>query len=166
MKFLVLSSVLTLAIAQFPSTIKPWTGPIADHQLGHLPADTPEVAIAKQQHLKAFSDVLAVLPELPPEERYRMTGLPLPVILQLMQQAREQLHIPVHHQPTLLHPAVEPHLQPVHHRLDQVEHQPLRTTFTQFAEEIPRSPIGEVPEVHAARLAHLKAYQEVQSALL
>ncbi|ENN79087.1 hypothetical protein YQE_04457, partial [Dendroctonus ponderosae] len=47
---------------------KPWTGAIADHQLGVHPSDTPEVAVAKTQHLRAYEEVLAVLPQLPSQE--------------------------------------------------------------------------------------------------
>lgn len=76
--------------------------------------------------------VLAVLPELPPEERYKEESVTNQIVPQ----------------PT------------IHQQLSAVP-----PTIKTFSEEIPRSPIGEVPEVHAARQAHLKAYQEAAATL-
>lgn len=75
---------------------------------------------------------MAVLPELPPEERYKEESS---------------------HQPQYVVPQYHPQLSAV------------PPTIKTFSEEIPRSPIGEVPEVHAARQAHLKAYQEAAASL-
>lgn len=44
-------------------TLKPWIGPIADHQLGVHPSDTPEVSLAKTQHLRAYAMLLEEFPE-------------------------------------------------------------------------------------------------------
>lgn len=150
-----LSSCLALATSQFvpfdPYTIteptRPiWTGPLADHVNGIPPQDTPEVAAAKVHLDKAYSQVLAVLPVLPPEDRYRTQPNLVPQI---------PVHQHHHVQPQVVQPQAQV-LQPQAQVVPQ---------FTQFAEEIPRSPIGEVPEVAAARAAHLKAFQEAQAAL-
>lgn len=86
--------MLTLTKGQLLVTEKPikrWTGPFADHQLGVHPSDTSEVSQAKVQHLTAHQHVLAVLPELPPEERYIKSGLPLPAVLALQKTATQQI---------------------------------------------------------------------------
>jgi len=86
--------VLTLTNGQLLVTeepIKRWTGPFADHQLGLHPSDTPQVSQAKTQHLTAHQHVLAVLPELPPEERYIKTGLPLPAVLALQKSVTQPI---------------------------------------------------------------------------
>lgn len=82
--------------------------------------------------------VLAVLPELPPEERYK-------------EEAAHQSQL----QPQYVVPQY-----PIHPQLSAVP-----PTIKTFSEEVPRSPIGEVPEVHAARQAHLKAYKEAAANL-
>lgn len=79
---------------------------------------------------------MAVLPELPPEEHYTEG---------VAHQIQPQYVVPQY---------------PIHPQLSAVP-----PTIKTFSEEIPRSTIGEVPEVHAARQAHLKAYQEAAANL-
>ncbi|KAF7283720.1 hypothetical protein GWI33_023104 [Rhynchophorus ferrugineus] len=68
--------LFALAAAQFPLssypevTPAPWKGPYADHVIGQVPKDTPEVAAAKEALNRAYSQVLAVLPVLPQEEQH------------------------------------------------------------------------------------------------
>jgi len=219
-----LLTVLALANAQFPfdldfdyeldvTTRKPWEGPIADHQIGVHPGDTPEVAAAKAAHLNAYRDILSVLPELPAEEEYE-DELPQPIvrriqrpsnvqqqnpsIQQQQQQQRQQQQQqrqftqqqqrpisqqqqrPVSQQQQIPYvpkqqqqvryvqqyePVIQnqiPELRPIDEfylTVDETDESPER------AEDIPRSEIGEVPEVHYARLAHIKALQEAYGTL-
>lgn len=165
-----MSLIAGLASAQFPQfpgleqPTQPWTGPLADHINGQLVRDTPEVAAAKAQHALAHSQVEAILPKLPPEIRYQMTGIVNPVVpqqqpLHIQNQIVPQQRAFVPNQNIVQHPNLVPQTN--------VQQQAIHTSpqFTQFAEEIPRSPIGEVPEVHAARVAHLAAHNQVRHAL-
>ncbi|KAH0999245.1 uncharacterized protein LOC125502535 [Dendroctonus ponderosae] len=121
-----------------------WHGLLADHVLGIPPKDTPEVAAAKVALQNAYSEVLAVVPVLPPEERY-IPG-------------------PIYHQPSLP-PQGHPFVQPVYlPHFNPTEAPTLRNRIIP-AEQVPRSPLGEVPEVQAAREAHFRAYHEVAAKL-
>ncbi|KAL3267091.1 hypothetical protein HHI36_011231 [Cryptolaemus montrouzieri] len=136
-----------------------WTGPLANNAPGVLVADTDEVAAAKAAHYQAHVQVLKVLPPLPPQERYQMTGIPL-----VQPQQPIYNNVPVQ-QPIYNNVPVQ---QPVYKNIpNYVPNQPIHTSpqFQQFAEEIPRSEIGEVPEVDAARKAHLAAYEEAKRIL-
>ncbi|CAH0561156.1 unnamed protein product [Brassicogethes aeneus] len=167
---IILACFLSLGSCQFQNfdpyltTTEPtrpiWNGPLANHVSGLPPPDTPEVAAAKSQLRQAYSHVLAVLPTLAPEVRYQKNGILLPQHPQPIQQQPFQQQ-PIQQQPFPQQTFQPDYQQPI------VEPQPVHNSpqFTQFAEEIPRSRIGEVPEVHAARVAFLKAYQDTLASL-
>ncbi|XP_044255197.1 uncharacterized protein LOC123005481 [Tribolium madens] len=139
---------LSVIIAASAEETPRWTGPFADHKLGQLVQDTPEVAAAKIHHAQAHTEIRAILPELPPEDTVE-EELTVPVI----PEARHVLPEIPQSRPVVRvdHvPQVEPHFE--QSKTGQVPQQ--------LAEEIPRSPLGEVPEVEAARKAHLKAILE------
>ncbi|XP_066145880.1 uncharacterized protein osi isoform X1 [Euwallacea fornicatus] len=152
-------TAICLAVSQLVSTrpttteapLQKWTGPFADHQLGIHPSDTADVAKAKAYHLTAHKDALAVLPILPPEERYIKQKLPLNEnVLVLQKQAVEQI---VKDQEHIQRPVVP-----------RVYLTSSTTIPSVLAEDIPRGPTGEVLEVYAARVAHLKAVAEARAA--
>jgi hypothetical protein len=58
---LVLSLLLAISAAET------WKGPFADHKLGQVVEDTPEVAAAKLRHIETLEAIRAALPELPVE---------------------------------------------------------------------------------------------------
>ncbi|RZB39019.1 hypothetical protein BDFB_006699 [Asbolus verrucosus] len=103
---------LFVAVAASTAEITVWPGPFADHILGQPVEDTPEVAAAKRQHAEAHSQVRAILPELPLEERF------------------PNVHAPVI---APQHPVVIPqHVQ-------QPVVVTVKPQFTHFVEEVPRS---------------------------
>ncbi|XP_050298586.1 uncharacterized protein LOC126737650 [Anthonomus grandis grandis] len=168
--YLLISAFVVIAIANaqllpnfvpaFPDNPldgKPWTGPIADHKLGVHPSDTPEVAAAKAQHFNVYNAVLKTLPILPPEETKVNVNIPVPI---------PTAHIPQHlipvvpeYQPQVHHP--QPLAFPTPSSLFRIP-ESINKKIDVFAEEIPRSEFGEVPEVAAARATHLKAFEEAK----
>lgn len=150
---------------------------------GHIPShhsltgglgDTPEVIAARRQHAAAHAAALAVLPKTAQEpaihrsfhtgsvlshfDHHGVLGDTQEVLAARMQHAaahaaaRKVLpasHDPVFHGSTIF---------PSHH----VGH---NDGIPRFAEDIPRSELGETPEVAAAREAHLAAYAKAKASL-
>lgn len=113
-----------------------WTGPFADHKLGQLVQDTPEVAAAKIYHNQAHTQIRAILPELPPEERFPTAEEEAENVPQIRQV------IPEIHQV----PQVIPEFQRVVPQVRQVVSPPVEVSqYRPVIPEIPR-PV-EVPQV-------------------
>ncbi|EFA02545.1 hypothetical protein TcasGA2_TC008250 [Tribolium castaneum] len=134
---------LSVIIAASAEETPRWTGPFADHKLGHLVQDTPEVAAAKMHHALAHTQIRAILPELPPEDT-----------------AEEEPNVVPQPRPVVPVPQVHPQVVPQVPQPRPVDVPQVRVVPQQLAEEVPRSPLGEVPEVEAARKAHLAAILE------
>lgn len=144
--------------------------------------ETPEVIAARNQHAAAHAAALKTVPRLPAHHEPSHRGFPshiAPAIHNgalvdtpevaaakahhaaahaevrrvLPQLPQQPLSTHTHNFPSLHH--AQPH-HPVHHN---------NPGFTKFAEEIPRSALGETPEVAAAREAHLSYYAKVKAEL-
>ncbi|CAH1370612.1 unnamed protein product, partial [Tenebrio molitor] len=72
---LVLSLLLAISAAET------WKGPFADHKLGQVVEDTPEVAAAKLRHIETLEAIRAALPELPVEAEDHIAQAPRTLIV-------------------------------------------------------------------------------------
>ncbi|CAH0561157.1 unnamed protein product [Brassicogethes aeneus] len=178
--FLVFLGCVALASAQVGVPGPRWTGPQANQISGQLVQDTPEVAAAKAQHQTAYSQVSANLPILPPEIRFQAGQTVQPIQpaqpSQAPQNFAEQQNLG--HQQNFAQQqnfgqqqafSVHEH-QNFGHQQNFAQQQAFAVQqpqpgFEKFAEDIPRSPLGEVPEVSAARKAHLEAVAHFNSIL-
>ncbi|XP_044748533.1 RNA polymerase II degradation factor 1-like [Coccinella septempunctata] len=178
--FILFFALVASSYAQFTSTELPsqivgvpgprWQGPFANHILGQPVGDTPEVAEAKAAHYKAHARILEILPVLPQEE-YQTVNV---VEAQPQQQTFVQPQVSFVPQPTsyvaqqpsyVVQQAKVPEVQVTTPAPVVKETAPISPKFIQYAEEIPRSELGELPEVAAARKAHLAAYEEIKKLL-
>ncbi|KAK9869937.1 hypothetical protein WA026_006036 [Henosepilachna vigintioctopunctata] len=162
--FFILSAVFAFSYAQSLDSEQPssvigvpgprWRGPFANHVLGQSVPDTPAVAEAKLAHYRAHAEVLAILPTLSPEERYIQSETTQNPVQNnwSSHEVQYQNVQPQYH-------TEQPHFQ------NHPQQIPTEAKIKEFAEDIPRSELGETPEVHAARLAHLKAREEISKNL-
>lgn len=122
--------------------------------------EVPEVAAARKAHLAAYEEIKKLLPTLEEIEAVQQ-----PLVKQQVQIVTEQpkasTNLNQQYQVVSQVPQVE------YQQSQNVVQQPAQPVqkFIQFAEEIPRSELGEVPEVAAARKAHLEAFEEIKKHL-
>ncbi|KAK4886280.1 hypothetical protein RN001_002551 [Aquatica leii] len=170
-----------------PSTNLPRShfSPSHIHQQGVI-GDTPEVVAARNQHFAAHEAALRDAPRVSqqthaphPVSFHGPPAVPVLNSLGILQDTPEVAAAKAHHAaahaevrkilPTLPQqnlfgntarfPSLH-HTEPI---IDFPRHN--HHGFTKFAEEIPRSALGETPEVAAAREAHLAFYAKVKSQL-
>ncbi|XP_045480191.1 PAX-interacting protein 1-like [Harmonia axyridis] len=211
--FILLFTIVALSSSEILSTEGPsqiigipgprWQGPFANHILGQPVGDTPEVAAAKAAHYLAHEQILQIIPELPPQERYNTVNVGQPQQQVFVPQQQQVNYVPQQQQvsyvPQQQQVSYVPQQQVVYvPQQQQVTYVPQQSAyvaqptkvpevhinvpsavtapvvqqqvqnvpqFTKFAEDIPRSELGEVPEVAAARKAHLAAFEEIRKLL-
>ncbi|KAJ3658035.1 hypothetical protein Zmor_009801 [Zophobas morio] len=128
---------IVLCAAVAVSAAENWAGPLADHRLGQLVQDTPEVAAAKRQHALAFMQIRSLVPESLSEEYLSVD------------------------EPQLHHEYFQDNI-PVGNPQDAGTRVPWKGPFAdhKLGQQVP-----ETPEVAAARKYHEEVYSKVRAIL-
>ncbi|KAF5284010.1 hypothetical protein FQA39_LY17168 [Lamprigera yunnana] len=159
-----------------PEARVPRFNALSSQESSHVPGivgDTPEVVAARNQHFAAHEAALRDIPKVPVHRTFQdFVSTPVLYNYAILQDTPEVLIAKAQH--AAAHAEVRktvPQL-PQNNPVPQGQSFPTETfdnfprqMFTKFAEEIPRSPLGETPEVAAAREAHLAIYAKVKSQL-